>query len=171
MLEKTSKREDYKLWDEIKPPVLFIHETACRFPAKINLEFFHMRASNRRCRRLHEILHVSHGLIIVMNDYHLSCSHRAAESRNDRFLRLLSLICLCKRHFNASEEMCLNKIRITGCERGGSVWWGRVFKQFVCVCVCVCAQAGELAYVLSHDKCSLSYNLCASKYDVCEDEL
>lgn len=79
---------------------------------------------------------VSHGLIIVMNDYHLSCSHRAAEYRNDQFLRLLSLICLCKRHFNASEEMCLNKIRITGCERGGSLWWGWCLnKLYVCMCV------------------------------------
>lgn len=92
----------------------------------------------RCCRKLHEILRVSHGLIIVMNDYHLSCSHRAAEYRNDQFLRLLSLICLCKRHFNASEEMWLNKIRITGCERGGSLWWGLVLKQIVCTCVCVC---------------------------------
>lgn len=50
---------------------------------------------------------------------------------------------------------------------------------YVCVCVCVegdksavCVmRAGELVYALSHDKCSLSYNLCASKYDVYEDEL
>lgn len=40
------------------------------------------------------------------------------------------------------------------------------------MCVCVkCVGAGEPVYVLSHDKCSLSYNLCASKYDVCVDEL
>lgn len=42
-----------------------------------------------------------------------------------------------KRHFNASEEMCLNKIRITGCEGGGSLWWGLVLEQILCVCVCV----------------------------------
>lgn len=93
---------------------------------------------------------VSHALIIVMNDYHLCCSHRAAEDGNDQFLRLLSLICLCKRHFTASEEMCLNKIRITGCERGASLWWGpsvetncvcsSVVHIYVCVCVCGCRQ-------------------------------
>lgn len=122
---------------------------------------------------------VSHGLIIVMNDYDLSCSHREAVHRNDQFLRLLSLICLCKRHFNASEKMCLNKIRITGCERAGSLRWGLVLKQIVCVFECVAVEtspvcvmcAGELVYALSYDKCSLSYNLCVSKYDVCEDEL
>lgn len=93
---------------------------------------------------------------------------RVAESRNDQFLRPLSLICLCKRHFNASEEMRLNKIRITGCERGGSLRWGPALKQIVCVRA---TGAEALVYILSYDKCSLSYNLCASKYDVCEDEL
>lgn len=96
---------------------------------------------------------VSHALIIVMNDYHLCCSHRAAEDGNDQFLRLLSLICLCKRHFTASEEMCLNKIRITGCERGASLWWGpSVETNCVCssvvhiyVCVCVCGAADRSA--------------------------
>lgn len=53
------------------------------------------------------------------------------------FLGLLSLICLCKWHFNASEEMHLNNIRITGRERGDSVWWGHHVKTSVCVCVCV----------------------------------
>lgn len=97
--------------------------------SKIKLEFCKKKAPIllvRNHRKLHEILHVQHGLIIVMNDSHLSRSHRAAEYRNDQFLRLLSLICLCKRHFNASEEMRLNKIRITGCERGGSRWLGLV---------------------------------------------
>lgn len=43
------------------------------------------------------------GLIIMMDYYHLSGSLRAAEYRNGQFLRLLSLISLCKWHFNASE--------------------------------------------------------------------
>lgn len=77
------------------------------------------------------------------------------------------------------------KIRITRCERGGPLLWGLPLKQIVCagicVCVCVCRKrqeccvrvmrAGGLVYTLSYDKCSLSYNLCASKYDVYEDEL
>lgn len=96
---------------------------------------------------------VSHALIIVMNDYHLCCSHWAAEDGNVQFLRLLSLICLCKRHFTASEEMCLNKIRITGCERGASLWWGpSVETNCVCssvvhiyVCVCVWGAADRSA--------------------------
>lgn len=49
---------------------------------------------------------------------------------------LLSLICLCKWHFNAPEEMHLNNIRITGRERGDSVWWGHHVKTSVCVYVC-----------------------------------
>lgn len=116
---------------------------------------------------------LARALIIMMNDYHLSCSHRVAESRGF-FWGLLSLICLCKWHFNASEEMHLKNIRITGRERGDSVWWGHHVKTSVCACVCgqLCVmRAGELVYILSYDKCSLFYNLCASKYDVCEDEL
>lgn len=96
------------------------------------------------------------------------------------FVGPLSLICLCKWQFNASEEMRLNNIRITGRERRDPAWLGHRAKTNPRVCVGVCAcvsvrecvmRAGELVYILSYDKCSLSYNLCASKYDVCEDEL
>lgn len=53
------------------------------------------------------------------------------------FVGLLSLIYFCKWQFNASEEMRLNHIRITGCERGDPAGRGNALKQ-TCVYVRVC---------------------------------
>lgn len=52
-------------------------------------------------------------------------------------------------------------------EGGGWVNISVCLCAYLLVCVSVCVRL----CVPGYDKCAFSHNLCASKYDVCEDEL